>query len=140
MLLPSSPSKNNGSFFESEAIGPTIVPVKDQPSSYTSDDLSSQQEHRFVLFLIHVSKLSLLSRRIYLRDLPAHVADMSNDSGYKFSEEYEVCEIYIVCHSNIGLCTCVTTICHYVACIRGWTGPSKRGLLDGREQSKESLH
>jgi len=49
MLLPSSPSKNNGSFFESETVGPTIVPVKDQPSSYTSEDLTSQKEHRFVL-------------------------------------------------------------------------------------------
>ena len=40
-------------------------------------------------FILHINKSSLHSRRIYLRDLPAHVGEMSNDSGYKFSEEYE---------------------------------------------------
>ena len=47
-----------------------------------------------LLYLSHQSITSIIlfpSRRIYLRDLPAHVADMANDSGYKFSEEYEVC-------------------------------------------------
>ena len=53
-----------------------------------------------LLYLSHQSITSIIlfpSRRIYLRDLPAHVADMANDSGYKFSEEYEVCiQIVIV--------------------------------------------
>ena len=35
--------KKNGSSFETtEPVGPTIVPVKEQPSTYTSDDLTAQ--------------------------------------------------------------------------------------------------
>lgn len=93
LLLPASPTKKNGSFFETtEPVGPTIVPVKDQPSTYTSDDITAQ-DNRSAIFILYQSITSIIlfpSRRIYLRDLPAHVADMSNDSGYKFSEEYEV--------------------------------------------------
>ncbi len=30
------------------------------------------------------------SRKVYLRDLPGYVTEMVSDSGFKFSEEYEV--------------------------------------------------
>ena len=36
------------------------------------------------------------SRKIYLRDLPGYVSDMMSDTGFKFSEEYEVCHILII--------------------------------------------
>ena len=53
LLLPASPTKRNGSFFETtEPVGPTIVPVKDQPSTYTSDDITMQDNRSAILSYI----------------------------------------------------------------------------------------
>lgn len=51
LLIPQSPIKKNGSFFETtEPVGPTIVPVKEQPSTYTSDDITAQ-DNRSAMFM-----------------------------------------------------------------------------------------
>lgn len=44
LLLPQSPLKNTGGLFDkTDPVGPSIVPVKEQPSSYTSDDITIQE-------------------------------------------------------------------------------------------------
>ena len=101
LLIPQSLLKNKSSFFKiTKPVGPTILPVKEQPSTYTSNDITAQKNRsaKFMKLIRYILQCYFLfcSRRIYLRDLPAHVADMSNDSGYKFSEEYEVCNLALV--------------------------------------------
>ena len=50
LLIPQSPVKKNGSFLETtEPVGPTIVPVKEQPSTYTSDDITAQDNRSAML-------------------------------------------------------------------------------------------
>ena len=77
------------------------------------------------------------SRRIYLRDLPAHVADMANDSGYKFSEEYEVVHdnkyssLFSEMLSFKKLSWLTIIWFFHIAGFRGWTGPAKGGLING---------
>ena len=61
------------------ATGPTIVPLSENAvSNVTAVNKTGSL------------KPSVNSKKIYMRDLPGYVSDMMSDSGFKFTEEYEV--------------------------------------------------
>ena len=61
------------------ATGPTIVPLAENAAA-----------NAVVPNKTGSLKPIVNSKKIYLRDLPSYVSDMMSDSGFKFTEEYEV--------------------------------------------------
>ena len=149
LLLPQSPQKKNGGFFETtEPVGPSIVPVKEQPSTYTSDDITAHDNrsaacnpsalsytadlHSVVdAFILEIFLPMLLTCLMIL------VINFQKNMRYAISV---VCFMPIECmlHKLVTLIPCnpfktviILYPIFYVAGFRDWIGTTKGGFTIG---------